>query len=313
MKLVRILLALLSLVSCGIIVFTLEFSSRQSGDVDIGVDSVDPEKFSYKHINYQFKRSPPGSDKDKHFGDIDDIVKRGELVVLSRSDDYIPLFQMKAKNGYVGEAMDFAKSMADALGVKLTIRMLYDSCNDIVAAIAKNEGDIGISEISYTDERSAKVLYTNPHITANLCILVNRMALKQLNICTIHELFANEGSIIAGHKNTSYDYYARQFATRAKVVSEEDWDNAIVKNLMNNKFSATIKDSIVVNLLLRKYPRYCLRLLPIMLKDNVDSYAAVVNKKSVALCVWVNKFLAIRGSNNRSIESLIHKYREFIK
>ncbi|MDR1609815.1 MAG: transporter substrate-binding domain-containing protein [Holosporales bacterium] len=310
----KIILPLLSLVLCGIIMFSSKIGTDGDKDItDAPVDIVDPSKFASDVINYQFEKPPPGADAGKHFGDVNDIVKRGELVVLSRKKDYTPIFQMKTKDGYVGEDVEFAKMLADGLGVKLTIRMIYKDCDEIVDAIARGEGDIGISKISYTDERSRKVLYTDPYVTSGLCMLVNRLAIKRLRVNTLRELFDNRNAVVVGHKNTSYEYYARQYCTRAKFVSEADWDKVIIDNLRSSKFSATLRDSITVNLLLHEYPRYCLELLPINLKDVADPYAAVVNTKSTSLCVWVNKHLAINGGGQTDTSRLMKKYNGYIK
>ncbi|MDR1289031.1 MAG: transporter substrate-binding domain-containing protein [Holosporales bacterium] len=288
-------------------------SDLEKGDAEAVVDFVDPDKFSYDNVNYETVKPPPEVDQGKRFGDVGDIVRRGELVVLARNIENTPIFLMKTKNGFVGEDVEFAKLLADGLGVRLTMRMIYSNCDEIVDAIANGEGDIGISKISYTDERGAKVLYTNPYVTSGLCMLVNRLAIKQLRVSTLHDLFANKKAVIAGHKDTSYEYYAREFATHAKFVSDADWEGVIVKNLRNNKFSATVRDSIVINLLLHKKPRYCLELLPIMLKDNADSYAAVVNMKKSSLCLWINKLLAIKRGEQPDISRLIKKYSGYIK
>jgi ABC-type amino acid transport substrate-binding protein len=314
MKGKRVLLALLSLVLCGIMVFSSKIG-RDRGRVEEEsiVDFVDSDKFSFDKIKYERKRPPPEADEGKRFGDLKDIVRRGELVVLSRNIENTPIFLMKAKNGYVGEDIEVAKLLADGLGVKLTIRMIYNNCDEIVNAIANGEGDIGISKISYTDERCPKVLYTNPYATSSLCMLVNRLAIKQLKVNTLQDLFDNKRAVIAGHKNTSYEYNARQFATHAKFVSVADWEGDIIKNLRKNKFSATVRDSIVINLLLHKKPSYCLELLPIMLKNNADSYAAVVNVKNAALCAWINKHLSINRSEQQDVQRLIAKYKDYIQ
>ncbi|MDR2598578.1 MAG: transporter substrate-binding domain-containing protein, partial [Holosporales bacterium] len=190
MKLKKVLLALVSFVTCGIVVFTSEISmDGEKADEESTVDFVDPDKFSYDKINYERERPPPEADQNKRFGDVEDIVKRGELVVLARNIENTPIFLMKTKNGYVGEDVEFAKLLADGLGVRLTMRMIYNSCDEIVDAIANGEGDVGISKISYTDERSAKVLYTSPYVTSGLCALVNRLAIKQLKVSTLQDLF----------------------------------------------------------------------------------------------------------------------------
>jgi ABC-type amino acid transport substrate-binding protein len=312
MKIAKILLVLLTLVACGVVMYSFKPETRKTDEQKASISPADLDKFSHENINYQMDPPPPGADDDKIFGDIADIVRRGELIVLTRRKGNTPLFQMKTDKGYIGEDIEFAKSIADSLGVKLTMRMIYETCDDIVDAIAANKGDIGISKISYTDERSAKVLYTDPYVTSDLCVLVNRMAMKKLGVHTLDELFANKDALIAGHKDTSYEYNARQFSTNAKVVSEADWDE-IIKKLRSNKYSATVRDTVVINLLLYEHPRYCLELLPIALKDHADSYAAVVHSKNASLCEWVNRHLNIKLKEQPQINNLIHKYSGYSK
>jgi ABC-type amino acid transport substrate-binding protein len=313
MKLLNILFILLSGICCGILVFGPKDYSRKIETQTELVDAVNQDQFSSKHINYQLNRPPPGSDDYKIFGSINDIVKRGELIVCTRKKGTTPIFQMKTKNGYVGEDIAFAKSIADSLGVKLTMRMLYDTCDDVVDAIANREGDVGISKISYTDKRAAKVLYTSPYVVSNLCILVNRLALKKLKIQTIGELFENKKAVIAGNKNTSYDYFAHQFSKGAKVVSVEDWENGIVGKVRKGEFAATVRDALVIKLLLHSDQKLCIEMLPIMLKDEADTYAAVVNNEDSSLCAWINRHLSVGYKEQRSVDKLIQKYSEHLK
>jgi ABC-type amino acid transport substrate-binding protein len=291
---------------------SISFSSSSKLHNTFNNTSLNPEKFSSKNINYQHQKLSANVDQNKKFGNIEDIVRRGELIVCALKNDSNPIFQMKTKVGYVGEDIELAKNLADALKVKLTYRMIYNTYDEVVDAIARNEGDIGIAKLSYTIERCNKVLYTEPYVNSRKVILINRPVLGRLNSNSISDLLSNKKVTIATVTNTSYESYAKQLFPNANLVSETDWENGIVKKLETGEITATIRDELRIKLLLESNPKLSLTLLPIILKDESDSMAAIINFKNTALLNWVNKYLSL-SHKALSIGELITKYKEYIK
>lgn len=264
------------------------------------------------NVIYEFNKPLNSEDANKNFGDIQDIVKRGEIVVCALKNPQNPLFQMKVGTNFIGEDITLAKKLAENLGVKLVYRMIYKSYDDVINAIAKGEGDIGIAKLSYTPDRSRKVLYSTPYVNSRKVMLINRLILEKNKLQTIDELFQNHSETIAVTKDTSYETFAKKIFPNANIVSNKDWENYIIPKLEKGEFTATMRDEVRIKLLLNENPKLLLKLLPIILKNEHDSMSAVVNLKNSAFLNWVNKFLELEYTP-KNVDELIKKYETYIK
>ncbi len=252
------------------------------------------------------------SDYGKIFGNLFDIIDRGELIVCAKKDDKNILFQMKTQNGeYVGKDIDFAKQMASALGVKVTYRMCYKTYDEVVDAIANGEGDVGIAKLSYTPERARKVLYSSPYVISRKMLLINRVLFDDKRNETLAEILNRENSIIGVTKNTSYETFVTKMFPSAILLPEADWEGKVIELLKADKITATMRDEVRVKLLLKSEPQLLVKLMPIILKQETDSIAVVVNFKSNELLTWINKFIEVDKQNVDMVDQLIERYEEY--
>lgn len=95
---------------------------------------------------------------------LQEIIDRGELVVAT-SPDYPPYeFIDTTKQGqeqYVGSDIEMAKYIANALGVKLTIKAMdFDS---VISSLPTKQADMALAGLTYTPERSASMDMTDPY------------------------------------------------------------------------------------------------------------------------------------------------------
>lgn len=272
------------------------------------VEILPRDKFKVEHTSVPYK------DYGKIFGNLEEIISRGELVVCAKIDDNNPLFQMKTKNGeYIGKDIDFAKQIGAALGVKVSYRMIYKTYDDVIDAIARNEGDIGIAKISYTPERSRKVLYSSPYVISRKTILINRMLLEAAGTKTLKDLLNKESSIIGIAKGTSYESFASKIFPKASKLAEKDWEGRVIKPLEDGRITATMRDEVRVKLLLKSNPQLLVKLIPILLDKENDSIAAIVNLRNQEFLLWLNKFIEVDKQNVDTVDQLIERYEEYIK
>jgi ABC-type amino acid transport substrate-binding protein len=251
--------------------------------------------------------------ENKRYGTVDGILKRGELVVIAKSDDSNYLFQMKTKDGkYVGKDVDFAKQLAHSLGVKLKYKMTCKGYDDIVTAVGNGEGDIGIAKMSYTPERSRKVLFSVPYVNSRKTLLVNRIALEKAKGATLETMFSDKNAVIGVTEGTSYEGFVKKMFPNAAVVSKQDWENDIIKPLETGKFTATMRDEIRVKLLLKTQPGLLVKLMPIILDCEPDSLAVIVNFKSIGFLCWINKLIESEEALE-SVDDLLLRYGEYMK
>ncbi len=263
-------------------------------------------------VKFEFDYNPY-VDYGKIFGNIADIVKRNELVVCAKKDDKNHLFQMKTKYGqYVGKDIDFAKQIAQELGVKLTYRMVYNTYDDVVDAIVRKEGDIGIAKISYTPERCRKVLYSSPYVISRKTLLINRISFEKAQHKTLKTMLDNSEATIGVTQNTCYEAFVKKIFPKATMILDLDWEEKIIKPLEAGKITATMRDEVRVKLLLKSQPTLLVKLIPVIVEHETDSMAAIVNLEWKELLLWLNKFIEVE-QNVDTVDTLIEKYGEYIQ
>ncbi len=94
-------------------------------------------------------------------------IMANKKLVVATSPDYAPCeFVDPTKTGqdqYVGSDIEFAKYLADKLGVELVLEIMdFDS---IQAAVQMGTVDMGISGFSYTEKRAQVVALSDPYFT----------------------------------------------------------------------------------------------------------------------------------------------------
>lgn len=282
-------------------------SESKSDNKEELMDILGKDKFKIEHTYNPYK------DYGKTFGKISDIIARGELVVCAKKDDNNILFQMKTKNGdYIGKDIDFAKQIAATLGVKVVYRMVYKTYDDVVDAVARKEGDIGLAKISYTPERTRKVLYSSPYVISRKTLLINRVLFESAGSKTLRELLNKESSIIGVTKDTCYEAFVSKIFPKATMLLEEDWEGKVIKPLAEGRITATMRDEVRIKLLLKSNPQLLVKLLPIIVEQETDSMAAIVNFDCQELLLWVNKFIDVDKKNVDTVDELIARYEEDI-
>ena len=240
-----------------------------------------------------------------------DIIRRGELVVCALNHQN-KFFQIKTKNGYVGEDIRFASALGKALGVKVIYKMVYKTYGDVVEAIHNGEGDVGIAELSYTTERARKVVYSEPYVNSRQLILINRIATVNKDGETLSKLLNTPEAKIAVMKNTSYENYAKMLFPKAQILSESEWENGVVKELREGKVVAIIWDEARIKPLINAHPDLLLRFLPIVLKGEKDPISAITSNKECSLHVFINKFLE-NEYKSLSVKEMLQLYEDYVK
>jgi len=266
-------------------------------------------------VEYQTERSDITKGKGIIYGDIDNILKRKFLVVCSNKNTNRPLFLMKKHNtknkfDLTGEDIELAKKLAKALGVRLIFRCCYEHFDDVIDAIERGEGDIGISELSYTTHRSRKVIYTHPYVILKKMFLVNRQTLEMYESKSIKELI-EDGNFPIATEDHSYIEFAQELFPNTKILVIDDWDNKIGKKIKRKELIVTLNDETKIKTLLNRNPSLSLNLVPLILKGEKDSISMVVNFRGLKLLNWINKFLKSEV-HIENIDNLMKKYEEYI-
>jgi polar amino acid transport system substrate-binding protein len=227
--------------------------------------------------------------------DIQDIITKGKLIVAILKTDNPPFFMRTPEGKLEGIDIEISNKIAKELGVTLEINRTAHTYDEVINLVASGKVDIGVSKLSYTDERAKKVLYTKPYAVFRKAMLVNRLVYagikKRRDAKSLIELFSKTDSKIGVVKKSSYIDFAKSLFPYASIMEVETWDPQGLKWLLEGKLLALFRDEIETRKFLLSRPEANLKLLSLIIKSQEDSIRMVVPLGQLHLLFWVNGFL----------------------
>ena len=166
---------------------------------------------------------------------MDRILKKGELVVGTTASQ--PPMIAKSKTGQIiGFDADIARSIADAMGVKLTFKTM--PFVQLLPALEKGQVDMVISGMTMLPSRNMKVAFVGPYFVSGKGILT-----KEKNIAALQEATGLDqaGFRVAALKESTSQLFVEKAAPKAELVTTDSYDEAI-DMLLQSKVDALIAD-----------------------------------------------------------------------
>jgi polar amino acid transport system substrate-binding protein len=226
-----------------------------------------------------------------------DIVQRGELRVAVQSG--AAPYAFVDKNGqHTGSMVEFARDMADRMGVKLTI--LDFDWDGLIPALLSGKADILAADMTPTLKRHLKITFCDPWYYVQPCVFTTTDAPFQkpedVNKpdVTVGVLLGSTGETIA-----------KQYLPNAKIKSYKGGGRMIVQALLAGHVDAGVNDDLAVLTVLPDFPPNSVRLLDERLGMGKDPLAFAVRHESVNLWQWINlyfKFARSDGTYDKNIQ-----------
>ena len=227
--------------------------------------------------------------------DIARIVNRGELVVAMLNVDNPPFFYTDKKGQWIGLDVSLAADLAKAMGVKLRINREANTFNAVVDLLAAGKADLAISKLSRTLARSQTIAFSNPYLTLNHALVLNRVKFAQLaqgrSLPKVIRSFDGSMGVIA---KSSFANYAHISFPKAKVYEYASWADVQLAVSKGEVVSA-YRDEFEVKRLLKANPSLSLVLRTVTLKDLEDTLGIGMTISHTTLLAYVNLFLAQRS------------------
>lgn len=104
------------------------------------------------------------------------IAHKGELV-LGTSANMEPMNYRREDGKVVGLDIDIARFMAEAMGVKLTIKTL--PFDQLLPALQRGDVDVVLSNMTITTKRNMKAAFVGPYMTSGKCIITRNESLAK--------------------------------------------------------------------------------------------------------------------------------------
>jgi polar amino acid transport system substrate-binding protein len=215
-------------------------------------------------------------------GTLTDIVKRGELRVAVQSGA-APYAFVNKHGEHAGSMIDFAKGMAEAMGVKMVV--LDFDWDGLIPALLSGKADILAADMTPTLKRALAVTFTDPWIEVQPCIFTRTDASFQ----TLEDV-NKKGVTVGVLLGSTGETIAKQYLPNAEIKSYKGGGRMVVQALIAGHVDAGVNDDLAVLTVLPDFPPDSVRLLDKRLGQGKDPLAFAVRHESVNLWQWINLY-----------------------
>lgn len=223
--------------------------------------------------------------------DISRIKQRGELVVAMLATDTPPFF-FERNGELVGLEVDLAKSIARALNVEIRFNREAKSFNEVVDLVAQRRADLGISKLSRTLARAQIVHFSQPYLTLNHALVINRVAFARLaSNMRVEDVIREFNGSLGVIARSSFLDFAKLNFPKAKITEYPNWIE-VLKAVNTGEVMAAYRDEFEIKRLLKETPSAALTLRTVTLKDLDDTLGIAVGINDPTLLSFVNQMLS---------------------
>jgi polar amino acid transport system substrate-binding protein len=214
---------------------------------------------------------------------LDRILAKKELVVGTAAD--MPPLNMTLKDGkIVGMEMDIATLMANSIEVKLTLKPM--PFNTLLPALEAGQVDLILSGMTMTPLRNTQVAFAGPYFGSGKSVLIKQEKVTSLQNT---EMMNNPGVTVAALKGSTSQRFVERFAPKAKLVTTDDYDQAIAM-VLEDKVLAMIADFPICNVSVFRYRDKGLTTLKSPL--NYEPLGIAVSPSDPLFLNWAQNFVA---------------------
>ena len=223
--------------------------------------------------------------------DITEIKKKNVLVVGVKDSLYPFGFVNEKSRKLEGYDIDFVKTVADKLGVKLELKPVT-SANRIPLLTEQNV-DLLACTMTITPDRAKQIHFSYPYFISKQKFIVK--------IGTAKELKDLEGKKIGTTKGSTSEINVAKALPTAKVLSFDDYPQAFLALQQGKVFAITTDESILAGILSKatKKENYELTSFDI----SKEPYGIGVNKKNPELLKIVNETILEMEKNGKAAET----------
>ncbi|MCP4024315.1 MAG: amino acid ABC transporter substrate-binding protein [Desulfobacteraceae bacterium] len=215
-------------------------------------------------------------------GTLAEIVKRGELRVAVQSG--APPRAFVDKHGkHTGSMVEFAREMANRMGVKL--KVLDFDWDGLIPALLSGKADILAADMTPTLKRALKISFTDPWTYVQPCIFTSTKKSYQ----TIEDV--NKPEVTVGVLlGSTGETIAKKYLPKAKIKSYKGGGRMILQALVAGHVDAGVNDDMSVLTQMPDFPPNTIRLLDKRLGRGKDPLSFAVRHESVNLWQWINLY-----------------------
>ena len=263
---------------------------------------------SFAHVNSYAKDKLV---KEPVIRDVKAIKSSGKLIVAV-PDQRMPPFFLKDSDGKLkGLDIELATAIAEELGVSVEFNQEGKNFNGAVSLVEKGKADIAVAKISQTQERSQRILFSDPYIILPHALLVNRLRFAQIaENKSLTEVMQNYKETIGVIANSSFVSFAKKNFPKAKIVEMETWEQ-VVDAVSSGKITMAYRDAFEVKRIFKIRPDLGLTVRVVIIDDIKDSIVIPIHPNNHLLLSFINVFLEQRNIKYTP-DKILKKYEKLL-
>ena len=223
--------------------------------------------------------------------------KREDRLVMVTEASFAP-FEYYSDGKIVGVDVDIANEVAKRMGKKLVVKDV--SFDSIITEIKSGKSDMGIAGISYTEERSREVSFSESYTVSRQVAIVRKNSIFE----SVDDMVCNK---IAVQLGSIADGYVTDEFTNSKIIRQKKY-LAAIEDLKDNKVDCVVMDELPAREMVNENSNY-IKILDGELAE--DSYGIVVNKDNTELLNVINEVIRDLKSEGKIDEYILfHSKKE---
>lgn len=223
------------------------------------------------------------------------------LIKIGISDDNAYPYYYKQAGRFFGLEVDLVKQIAQELNLRT--QFIAMPFNELGNALQKNEIDLVVSLVSYTEEREQKYALTIPYIcTSGTFLFRNQKIKNEFEKNNRNDKFTIN---IGVNAKTRYNYYADSIANMKNLkVNTFSYHNLILGAFESKKLDMILSEHFLMYNFANQH-----KSANYVLGDQVfdENLVMLSNKKNQELINKINPIIA-RMNNDGRLQSLSQKY-----
>ena len=162
----------------------------------------------------------------------------------------------------------------------------------MVDLVAQRRADLGISKLSRTLARAQIVHFSQPYLTLNHALVINRVAFARLaSNMRVEDVIRQFNGSLGVIARSSFLDFAKLNFPNAKITEYPNWKE-VLKAVNTGEVMAAYRDEFEIKRLLKETPSAALTLRTVTLKDLDDTLGIAVGINDPTLLSFVNQMLS---------------------
>lgn len=253
---------------------------------------------------------------DSLFGEIAFIQKKKKLVIALCKEEIDCFHSRNALGKLEGIDIDIAQLLGKTLTVPIHF-MHTKNYDRVIDAVASGKADLGVSMLSFSPERSLRVLYSPaPYIILNKSAMVNRIHLAKAGAVSLNDLIYPSKALlkilgffpyIGVQKNTSDVSYVKNRFPNARYKTYTT-RKELYKNVADGKISIVFTDNRGLEDALKTDFNLNIKTMPLILTDK-DPIHMIFSPYLPHFAQWASLLIKSNPSTNLTYGALKKKYK----